>query len=54
MAVKIYLTPAELLERLAGAVSHVQTLAYWRTPGRDPEYVKIERKSMYALKAVED
>ena len=51
---KIYLTPAELIERWAGAVSHVQTLANWRHVGRGPEYVKIERKVLYPLKAVEE
>ena len=54
MAEKIYLTPAELIERWAGAVSHVQTLANWRHVGRVPEYVKIERKVLYPLKAVEE
>ena len=54
MAEKIYLTPAELIERWAGAVASVGTLANWRNAGRGPEYVKIERKVLYPLKAVEE
>ena len=54
MAEKIYLTPAELIERWAGAVSHMQTLANWRNAGRVPECVKIERKVLHPLKAVEE
>ena len=54
MADQIYLTPAELLDRWRGAVSHVQTLANWRNAGRGPEYVKIERKVLYPLRAVEE
>lgn len=54
MADKIYLTPQELLERWAGAIAHVGTLANWRNAGRGPEYVKIEHKVLYPLKAVEE
>jgi len=54
MTVKIYLTPAELIERWAGAVSHTQTLANWRNEGRGPVYVKIERKVLYPVSAVEE
>ena len=54
IAEKIYLTPAELIERWAGAVSHVKTLANWRNAGRGAEYVEIERKVLYPLKAVEE
>ena len=54
MAEKIYLTPAELIERWAGAVASVGTLANWRNAGRGPEYVKIKRKVLYPLKAVEE
>ena len=54
MTEKMYLTPTELIERWAGVVSHVQTLANWRHVGRGPEYVKIERKVLYPLRAVEE
>ena len=31
-----------------------ETLANWRNVGRGPEYVKIEHKVLYPLKAVEE
>ena len=54
MTEKIYLIPAELIERWAGAVSRIQALVNRRNAGRGPEYVKIKRKFLYPLKAVEE
>ena len=44
MTEKIYLTPAELLERWGGVIAHAGTLANWRNVGRGPAYFKIEHK----------
>lgn len=54
MTEKIYLTPVELLERWAGVITNTGTLSNWRGQGRGPEYVKLERKILYPLKAVEE
>lgn len=47
-----HLTPAELVERLRGAVT-VGTLANWRAARRGPPYVKIGRKVFYPLEGIE-
>jgi hypothetical protein len=52
VADKIFITPNELVKRWAGAI-HVQTLANWRNQGRGPAYVKVERKILYPIEAVE-
>ena len=54
MTEKIYLMPAELIERWAGAVSRIRTRVKRRNAGRGPEYVKIKRKVLYPPKAVEE
>lgn len=46
------LTAAELVERWGGVVSQ-QTLANWRSQGRGPTYVKIGRKVLYPIDAIE-
>ena len=52
MADKIFITPNELVKRQASAI-HVQTLANWRNQGRGPAYVKVERKILYPIEAIE-
>ena len=54
MTEKIYLTPAELLQRWGGVISHTGTLANWRNVGRGPAYVKIHHKVVYPIAAVEE
>ena len=44
MTEKIYVTPAELIKRWAGAVSRIQTLVNWRNAGRGPEYGRSSEK----------
>ena len=53
MTGKIYLTPAELLERWYGVISHTGTLSNWRKQGRVTEYVKLKRRILYPIAAVE-
>ena len=47
------LTAVELSERWRGLVS-LQTLANWRSQGRGPCYIKVGRKVLYPLDAVEE
>ncbi len=53
MTDKIYLTPAELLQRWSGVIAHTGTLSNWRNQDRGPEYVKLERRILYPIAAVE-
>lgn len=46
------LTAADLAARWRGIVSQ-HTLANWRSHGKGPRYVKVGRKVLYPLDAVE-
>lgn len=53
MKEKANLTATELIDRWGGVVS-LQTLANWRSQGRGPSFLKVGRKVLYPLDAIEE
>jgi hypothetical protein len=46
--VKLFLTPAELVERYNGKVT-IRTLANWRSAGISPPFTKVGGRILYPL-----
>lgn len=52
MTEKLFLTPAEVVERYEGKVT-VRTLANWRSAGLGPPFVKVGGRILYRKCLVE-